>query len=43
MDTLLAAEPVNWYDVAAVRLLGVALGALLLLIAIRSMFGRGGR
>lgn len=43
VDTLWAAEPVNWSDVAAVRLLGIALGTLLLLLAIRAMFGRGGR
>lgn len=40
---LIAAEPVNWHDVAAVRLLGLALGTLLLILAIRAMFGRGGR
>jgi hypothetical protein len=45
VDTLLivAAEPVNWSDVAAVRLLGAVGGALLLILAIRSLFGRGGR
>jgi len=33
------AAAVDWNDVAAVRLLGVALGILLLIWAIRSMFG----
>ena len=31
---------VDWSDVPAVRLLGVALGALALIWAIRMMFGR---
>jgi hypothetical protein len=34
------ASDVNWNDVHAVKLLGVALGALLLVWAIRAMFGR---
>ena len=33
------AAAVDWNDVAAVRLLGVALGILLLIWAIRSLFG----
>ena len=36
---LLAASGVDWNEVHAVRLLGVALGALFLLWAIRRMFG----
>ncbi|MBE1488834.1 hypothetical protein [Plantactinospora soyae] len=40
---LLAAEDTSWYDIPAVRLLGVVLGTLLLIAALRSMFGRGGR
>jgi hypothetical protein len=39
----LTAEEVSWYDVPGVQLLGAVLGTLLLLAAIRSMFGRGGR
>ncbi|MEH1016086.1 hypothetical protein V6U90_23615 [Micromonospora sp. CPCC 206060] len=39
----LAAEEISWYDVPGVRLLGMVVGGLLLLAAIRSMFGRGGR
>ncbi|MFK3984163.1 hypothetical protein ACI2K4_27800 [Micromonospora sp. NPDC050397] len=38
-----AAEDTSWYDVPGVRLLGAVLGTLLLIAAIRSMFGRGGR
>lgn len=41
VETLVvAAESVNWHDVAAVRLLGAVGGALLLIFAIRSMFGK---
>lgn len=40
---LLAAEEVSWHDIPGVRLLGGVLGILLLLAAIRSMFGKGGR
>lgn len=36
---VLAASGVDWSEVHAVRLLGVALGALILLWAIRRMFG----
>ena len=35
----LAASGVDWSEIHAVRLLGVALAALLLLWAIRRMFG----
>jgi hypothetical protein len=37
----IAASPVNWSEIPAVRLLGVALAALLLLWAIKRMFGGG--
>jgi hypothetical protein len=40
---VLAASSVDWPEIHAVRLLGIALGALFLIWAIRSMFGRGGR
>jgi hypothetical protein len=40
---LLAVSGVNWNEIHAVRLLGVALGVLLLLWAIRRMFGGGKR
>ena len=40
METHLAASGVDWSEVHAVRLLGVALAALILLWAIRRMFGR---
>jgi hypothetical protein len=36
---LLATSGVDWSQVHAVRLLGVALGALILIWAIRRMFG----
>jgi hypothetical protein len=39
----LAAQETSWSDIPAVRLVGAVLGALLLLAAIRSMFGKGGR
>jgi hypothetical protein len=35
----LAADPVSWYDVPGVRILGAVLGTLLLVAAVRSMFG----
>jgi hypothetical protein len=38
--TVLATSGVDWSQVHAVRLLGVALGALILWWAIRRMFGR---
>jgi hypothetical protein len=37
--TLLAASGIDWSQVHAVRLLGVALGALILIWAIRRLFG----
>ena len=37
--TVLAASGVDWSEIHAVRLLGVALAALLILWAIRRMFG----
>ncbi len=39
VDIPLAASGVDWSEVHAVRLLGLALGALILLWAIRRMFG----
>lgn len=40
MDALIrTAEPVSWTDIPAVRLLGAVLGIVLLLAAIRAMFG----
>jgi len=33
----------SWYDIPGVRLVGVLLGTMLLIAALRSMFGRGGR
>jgi hypothetical protein len=39
----LAVEDTSWYDIPGVQLLGAILGTLLLIAAIRSMFGRGGR
>jgi hypothetical protein len=41
--TVLAAEATSWSDLPAVRLLGAVLGTLLLIAAIRSLFGKGGR
>lgn len=38
---LLAAEDVSWHDIPGVRILGAVIGALLLIAALRSMFGRG--
>jgi hypothetical protein len=40
MPPFTLAADVDWSDVHAVRLLGVAGGALLLIWAIRAMFGR---
>jgi len=37
--TSFAADEVSWYDVPGVQLLGMVVGGLLLLAAIRSMFG----
>ncbi|WP_329109201.1 hypothetical protein OG792_10835 [Micromonospora sp. NBC_01699] len=39
----LAAQDTSWYDIPGVRLVGAVLGTLLLIAAIRSVFGRGGR
>jgi hypothetical protein len=33
-------DEVSWYDVPAVQILGAVLGTLLLVAAVRSMFGR---
>lgn len=38
-----AAEPVAWSDIPAVRILGAILGVLLIVAAIRAMFGGKGR
>jgi hypothetical protein len=40
---LLTASSVDWSEIHAVRLLGIALAALFLLWAIKRMFGGGGR
>jgi hypothetical protein len=40
-EIAVAVEDTSWYDIPAVRLVGAVLGALLLLAAIRSMFGKG--
>lgn len=40
---LLAAQETSWYDIPGVRLVGAVLGTVLLIAALRSMFGRGGR
>ncbi|SDZ33613.1 hypothetical protein SAMN05444365_110124 [Micromonospora pattaloongensis] len=40
---VLAAQDVSWHDIPAVKLLGGVLGILLLVAALRSMFGKGGR
>ncbi|HEY0700955.1 MAG TPA: hypothetical protein VGD43_24490 [Micromonospora sp.] len=42
LRTVLAADTA-WTEIPAVRVVGAVLGGLLLLAAIRSMFGRGGR
>lgn len=42
LDVLSAAER-PWTEIPAVRLLGGVLGALLIIAAIRAMFGGGGR
>jgi hypothetical protein len=33
-------QDVSWYDIPAVQILGAILGTLLLIAAIRAMFGR---
>jgi hypothetical protein len=40
VPAVILASAVDWNDVHAVRLLGVVGGALLLIWAIRAMFGR---
>jgi hypothetical protein len=40
MHPLVAAAERSWHDIAGVRILGGVLGVLVLMIAIRSMFGR---
>jgi hypothetical protein len=37
-----AADEIPWTEIPAVRLLGLVLGGLLLVAAIRAMFGGGG-
>jgi hypothetical protein len=37
------AEPVSWADIPGVQILGAILGTLLLVAAIRAMFGGKGR
>jgi hypothetical protein len=39
----LAAEEVPWTEIPAVRLLGAILGTILLIAAIKAMFGKGRR
>ncbi|MDG4830231.1 hypothetical protein O7627_13075 [Solwaraspora sp. WMMD1047] len=44
MQSLLrAAEDTPWQEIPGVRIVGAVLGTLLLLAAIRSLFGKGGR
>ncbi|WP_159079442.1 hypothetical protein [Plantactinospora sp. BC1] len=37
---LLAAEETSWFDIPGVKIVGAILGTVLLLAALRSMFGR---
>ncbi|GIG98394.1 hypothetical protein Pma05_49670 [Plantactinospora mayteni] len=37
---LLAAEEPSWFDIPGVRIVGAILGTVLLVAALRSMFGR---
>ncbi|MEQ4301872.1 hypothetical protein ABNF97_10860 [Plantactinospora sp. B6F1] len=37
---LLAAQETSWFDIPGVRIVGAILGTVLLLAALRSMFGR---
>jgi hypothetical protein len=39
--TLTGMREASWYDIPAVQILGAILGSLLLVAAIRSMFGKG--
>jgi hypothetical protein len=43
VDLLTAAEPMSWSEIPAVRIIGAILGVLLLIAAIRTMFGGKGR
>lgn len=44
MDALrYAAEETSWHDIPGVQILGAVIGTLLLVAAVRSMFGKGGR
>lgn len=36
-----AAQETSWHDIPGVRILGAVIGTLLLIAALRSMFGRG--
>ncbi len=38
---LAATADTSWYDIPGVRIIGAIAGALLLVAAIRSMFGKG--
>jgi hypothetical protein len=38
VDGLRAADEVSWYDVPAVRVIGLLVGAVFLIAAIRAMF-----
>ncbi|WP_158624145.1 hypothetical protein [Micromonospora sp. HM5-17] len=40
---LLAAEDTAWSDIPGVRLVGAILGTVLLVAALRAMFGKSGR
>jgi|GEM_PF-1116463 hypothetical protein len=40
---LLTAEQANWHEIPGVRLVGAILGTVLLVAAVRSMFGGRGR
>jgi len=36
----LASDPVDWHDIPGVRLVGAVLGILLIIAALRAMFGK---
>lgn len=40
MHSLVAAAERSWQDIPGVRILGAVFGVLVLVVAIRSMFGR---
>jgi hypothetical protein len=40
MQSLVAAAERSWHDIPAVQILGAVFGVLVLVVAIRSMFGR---